>query len=99
MFVLDSKVGPGVERLLLPCNYFDTMAGTFTGGVIATMLVVLRMDIETCISSYLDMAPRILPEEGFIPGSKVGKPLQGDRGNSSFRRYRTGGDHQSNGRC
>lgn len=84
MFVLDSKVGPGVERLLLPCNYFDTMAGTFTGGVIVIMLGVFRMDIETCISSYLDMAPRIFPEEGFIPGSKVGKIFQGIEGTARF---------------
>lgn len=84
MFVLDSKVGPGVERLLLPCSYFDTVAGTFTGGVIAIMLAVLRMDIETYISSYLDMAPRIFPEEGFIPGSKVGKLYKGIEGTARF---------------
>lgn len=27
------------------------------------MLGVLRMDIDTCINSYLDMAPDIFPEE------------------------------------
>lgn len=31
MYVLDGKVGPEVERPLLPCNCFDMIAGTSTG--------------------------------------------------------------------
>jgi len=84
MFVLDSKVGPGVERSLLPCNYFDTMAGTLTGGLIAIILGILRMDIDTYTFSHLDMAPRIYPEEGFIPGSKVGNFFKGIEGTARF---------------
>ncbi|KAL6712759.1 hypothetical protein ACLMJK_009697 [Lecanora helva] len=36
----------------LPCHYFDYMAGTSTGGLIAIMLGRLRMNIDDCISDY-----------------------------------------------
>jgi patatin-like phospholipase/acyl hydrolase len=32
MRVLESKVGDDVARPLLPCDYFDLIAGTSTGG-------------------------------------------------------------------
>ena len=52
--------------------------------LIAIMLGVLRMDIDTCISKYLSMAPKIFPEEGFISRSKVGKFFKGVRGEARF---------------
>ena len=36
----------------LPCHYFDYMAGTSTGGLIAIMLGRLRMNIDDCIADY-----------------------------------------------
>ena len=32
MYVLDDRIDPEVSRPLLPCQYFDMMAGTSTGG-------------------------------------------------------------------
>lgn len=37
------------------------------------MLGVLRMDIDSCIQAYLNMAPDIFPVEGILAGSKLGR--------------------------
>lgn len=41
--------------------------------IIAVMLGILRMDIDTCIDTYLDMAPEIFPLEGRLSGSSLGR--------------------------
>ena len=48
------------------------------------MLGVLRLDVDTCISQYLAMAPQIFPEEGFLSGSNIGKFLKGVKGKARF---------------
>ena len=48
------------------------------------MLGVLKMDIDTCIDKYLEMAPIIFPKEGFVSGSIVGKIFHGVRGAARF---------------
>ena len=84
MHVLDGRVESGVTRPLRACNYFSMIAGTSTGGLIAVMLGVLRLDVDTCISLYLEMAPEIFPEEGFLAGSRVAKLLEGAVGYARF---------------
>ena len=42
------------------------------------------MDVDTCISEYLSMAPKIFPEEGFVSSSKLGKLFKGVRGKARF---------------
>lgn len=37
------------------------------------MLGVLRMDIDSCIKAYQDMAPHIFPVESMLAGSKLGR--------------------------
>ncbi|KAI8966218.1 FabD/lysophospholipase-like protein [Daldinia sp. FL1419] len=39
-----------------PCDVFDMIAGTSTGGLIAIMLGRLRMDVSSCIEAYTDMS-------------------------------------------
>lgn len=73
MSQLDQLVDPSVPRPILPCNYFDLIAGTSTGGLIAVMLGVLHMDVDTCIAEYIKLGPRIFPKEGKIAGSKVSR--------------------------
>ncbi|KAF2259411.1 FabD/lysophospholipase-like protein [Lojkania enalia] len=84
MFVLDSKVDPAIERPLRPCHFFDLMAGTSTGGLICIMLGTMRMTIDECITAYLELAPKIFPEEGILYGSKAGKLFKSFRGAARF---------------
>lgn len=39
-----------------PCDYFDMIGGTSTGGLIAIMLGRLRMNVDECIKSYLQLS-------------------------------------------
>ncbi|KAG5643272.1 hypothetical protein DXG03_001239 [Asterophora parasitica] len=42
-----------------PCKYFDMIAGTSTGGLIAIMLGRLQMTIPECIEAYISLASSI----------------------------------------
>ncbi|KAF5379699.1 hypothetical protein D9615_005735 [Tricholomella constricta] len=58
-----------------PCQYFDMMAGTSTGGLIAIMLGRLQMTIPECIEAYINMASKIFsatPEEKSANFKKTG---------------------------
>ncbi|MCJ1352247.1 MAG: hypothetical protein MMC33_002231 [Icmadophila ericetorum] len=44
----------------LPCHYFDYIGGTSTGDLIAIMLGRLRMDVDTAIQTYEDLASSVL---------------------------------------
>ncbi|KAI9862173.1 MAG: hypothetical protein M1824_001554 [Vezdaea acicularis] len=39
-----------------PCEYFDLIGGTSTGGLIAIMLGRLQMDVDTCINKYIELS-------------------------------------------
>jgi patatin-like phospholipase/acyl hydrolase len=41
-----------------PCEYFDLIGGTSTGGLIAIMLGRLNMDIDSCIEAYKSLSER-----------------------------------------
>lgn len=84
MFNLANKIGHTPDHLPKPCEYFDLIGGTSTGGLIAIMLGTLEMDVDTCIQRYLEMAPLIFPKEGFLPGNKLGKLFKGVVGSPRF---------------
>ncbi|KAB8212947.1 phospholipase [Aspergillus novoparasiticus] len=46
-----------------PCEVFDLMGGTSTGGLIAIMLGRLEMDIDKCIDAYSDLAATVFGEK------------------------------------
>lgn len=50
---------PRPDEKLKPCDYFDLIAGTGTGGLIAIMLGRLRLDLETCKKVYSRMARHV----------------------------------------
>ncbi|KAF2818243.1 FabD/lysophospholipase-like protein [Ophiobolus disseminans] len=53
MEAVDSDVPPK------PCDYFDMIGGTSTGGLIAVMLGRLRMSVADCITAYLSLSDRV----------------------------------------
>ncbi|EAU86152.2 phospholipase [Coprinopsis cinerea okayama7 len=64
-----------------PCDYFDMMAGTSTGGLIAIMLGRLRMSIDECIDAYEDLASEIFgagPISKVVNGATTGARYSGD---------------------
>jgi patatin-like phospholipase/acyl hydrolase len=42
-----------------PCDCFDLIGGTSTGGLIALMLGRLRMTVDECIEAYLELMPTV----------------------------------------
>lgn len=46
-----------------PCDYFDLIGGTSTGGIIAILLGRLRLDVRDCIRIYLKMSAIIFRKD------------------------------------
>jgi Patatin-like phospholipase len=51
-----------------PCDYFDLIAGTGTGGLIAIMLGRLRLDLETCKRVYVKTTRIVFQQDKTIAG-------------------------------
>ncbi len=52
--------------------------------LIAVMLGLLRMDVDTCIETYSSLARDIFPLEGWLSGSKLGKFKKAATGKPRF---------------
>lgn len=59
---------PSRHELPKPCDHFDLIGGTGTGGLIAIMLGRLRMDIETCKDVYVRMTRRVFQTDKTFAG-------------------------------
>lgn len=59
---------PKREEIPKPCEYFDLIAGTGTGGLIALMLGRLRLDLETCMDVYVRMTKKVFETDKTIAG-------------------------------
>ncbi|KAM5349990.1 hypothetical protein ACJ41O_006495 [Fusarium nematophilum] len=46
-----------------PCDYFDMIGGTSTGGLIAIMLGRLRMTIDECITAYTSLSEKVFEKK------------------------------------
>ncbi|KAI9763834.1 MAG: hypothetical protein M1840_009088 [Geoglossum simile] len=49
----------GLESPPKPCEIFDMIGGTSTGGLLAIMLGRLKMDVGPCITAYTQMSDKI----------------------------------------
>lgn len=59
---------PKQKEIPKPCHYFDLIAGTGTGGLIAIMLGRLRLDLETCMDVYVRMTKKVFETDKTIAG-------------------------------
>ncbi|CAZ80256.1 unnamed protein product [Tuber melanosporum] len=59
---------------LKPCEYFDIIGGTSTGGIIAILLSRLRLDVPACIDIYTQLAEEIFSKDRSI--KIFGTPLR-----------------------
>lgn len=46
-----------------PCDYFDMIGGTSTGGLIAIMLGRLQMTVEECIIAYTSLSDKVFEKK------------------------------------
>lgn len=59
---------PRRDQIPKPCDHFDLIAGTGTGGLIALMLGRLRLDLETCKAVYVRMTRKVFETDKTIAG-------------------------------
>ncbi|KAH7364622.1 phospholipase, patatin family protein [Rhexocercosporidium sp. MPI-PUGE-AT-0058] len=60
------------QAVVKPCELFDLIGGTSTGGIIAIMLGRLEMDVDECIEEYTSMFETIFGKKG-LPVNRWGR--------------------------
>lgn len=59
---------PRRNQIPKPCDHFDLIVGTGTGGLIALMLGRLRLDLETCKELYVRLTRMVFETDKTIAG-------------------------------
>lgn len=59
---------PRRSEIPKPCDHFDLIVGTGTGGLIALMLGRLRLDLETCKELYVRLTRMVFVSDKTIAG-------------------------------
>jgi hypothetical protein len=59
---------PRRDQVPKPCDHFDLIVGTGTGGLIAIMLGRLRLDLEQCKELYVEMTRMVFQTDKTIAG-------------------------------
>ncbi|KAF2687875.1 FabD/lysophospholipase-like protein [Lentithecium fluviatile CBS 122367] len=67
-FVETEGRAPKRHEIPKPCDHFDLIAGTGTGGLIAIMLGRLRLDLDTCKDVYVRMTKRVFETDKTFAG-------------------------------
>jgi len=68
LYVESEGKPPSRDATPKPCDYFDLIGGTGTGGLIAIMLGRLRLDLETCMDVYVKMTRRVFETDKTFAG-------------------------------
>lgn len=72
--MMDYMPPTGAEaRDFRPCHYFDYIAGSSTGGLIAIMLGRLRIDVDSAFDEYRQLWSKVFEK----PSSRQGRTLAG----------------------
>ena len=67
-FVETEGRAPQRHEIPRPCDHFDLIVGTGTGGLIAIMLGRLRLDIDTCKDVYARMTRKVFETDKTFAG-------------------------------
>lgn len=57
-----------LDETPLPCDYFDLIGGTSTGGIISILLGRLRLSVEDCLDIYASLSRKVFKNERFGKG-------------------------------
>jgi hypothetical protein len=68
VYVETEGKAPRKDQTPKPCDHFDIICGTGTGGLIAIMLGRLRLDLETCEKVYSEMTRKVFETDKTIAG-------------------------------
>ncbi|PWW72024.1 FabD/lysophospholipase-like protein [Tuber magnatum] len=75
LFVEMHGRAPRREEIPKPCDHFDLIGGTATGGLIAILIGRLRLDLETSKEVYVKMTKKIFETDKTIAGLPYRKTL------------------------
>lgn len=67
-FVEEEGRAPRRDEIPKPCDHFDLIVGTGTGGLIALMLGRMRMDLESCKETYVRTTRHVFETDKTIAG-------------------------------
>ncbi|KAJ7857853.1 hypothetical protein B0H13DRAFT_2574097 [Mycena leptocephala] len=77
------KVAEDLPDVSRPCDYFDLIGGTSTGGLIALMLGRLRMSVKDAVKAYGELSKEVFSDvksqgsDGRFKASKLEKAIKG----------------------
>ncbi|CAZ86525.1 unnamed protein product [Tuber melanosporum] len=75
LFVEMHGRAPRREEIPKPCDHFDLIGGTGTGGLIAILIGRLRLDLETCKELYVKLTRKVFETDKTIAGLPYRKTL------------------------
>ncbi|KAL1632100.1 hypothetical protein SLS56_003989 [Neofusicoccum ribis] len=73
------KRNPKDDKPLKPCDYFDLIGGTSTGGIIAVLLGRLQLDVKACIRIYTKLAEEIFKKDRSMKIAGIKLPTSSTR--------------------